>query len=295
MKTHIKPEVKAWTRRRWLGTGAAGLASFVTVAPVRAALGRSYAEKVLAKNPVAYWRLGEASGATAMDATKHGHDGAYHGTPILGQPGAIRSEKDTAVQLDGKQSYVEIPDHPDFSQPTSSKGMTVEVWMRPDVLEFPGETEDPYVMWLGKGQKGQDEWGLRFYSRKSTRPNRISAYIFNPGGGLGSGAYFEDKLNAGEWIHIVAAYSPGDTKKPTAGVSIYKNGKLRTGPTVPGATGTLYRAYNIVPAHGNMPLRLGSMNLKSFLTGALDEVAIYPHALTAAEILDHYTTGMRKA
>lgn len=189
---------------------------------------------------------------------------------------------------------MEIPDHPDFSQPTSGKGMTVEAWLRPDALDCPGETQDPYIMWLGKGQKGQSEWGFRFYTRKSTRPNRISAYIFNPEGGLGAGAYFQDTLKVGEWIDVVAVYDPGDMNTPMAGVSIYKNGKLRTGPTVPGATGTFYRAYNIVPAHGSMPLRLGTMNLKSFLTGALDEVAIYPYGLSGAEILDHYTTGTCK-
>lgn len=284
-----------WTRRRWLGvTGKTGLISLGAANPLGAATGRGYAEKVLAKNPVAYWRLGEASGTTAIDLTKRGHDGTYHGSPMLGQPGAIRSEPDTAVQLDGKQSYVEIPNHPDFSQPTSGKGMTVEAWMRPDVLEFPGETDDPYVMWMGKGQKGQDEWGLRFYPRNSTRPNRISAYIFNADGGLGAGAYFQDKLEPGEWIHVVAVYSPGDMKDPKAGVSIYKNGKLRTGPAVPGSTGTFYQAYKIVPAHGTMPVRLGTKNLKSFFPGALDEVAIYPRALTAAEILDHHTSGTRK-
>ena len=62
------------------------------------------------------------------------------------------------------------------------------------MLEFPGDTTDPFVHWLGKGEEGRHEWALRFYSRATARPNRISAYRFNAAGGLGSGAYFEDAL-----------------------------------------------------------------------------------------------------
>src|SRR5436190_1924896 len=87
---------------------------------------------------------------------------------------------------------VGLADHAAFSQPTSGAGLTVEVWVRPDALEFDGVSADPYVMWLGKGEKDKEEWALRFYSKKSKRPNRISAYLFNPSGGLGAGAYFED-------------------------------------------------------------------------------------------------------
>ena len=58
--------------------------------------------------------------------------------------------------------------------------------MRPDTLDFPGETKDPYVFWLGKGEPNNHEWAFRFYTRESERPNRISAYIFNKTGGLGS-------------------------------------------------------------------------------------------------------------
>ena len=60
-----------------------------------------------------------------------------------------------------------------------------------------------YVMWLGKGEKDEIEWGFRFYSKDSTRPNRISAYIWNANGGLGSSAYFQDELKAHEWLHAI--------------------------------------------------------------------------------------------
>jgi len=254
----------------------------------------AYSGVVLAKGPVGYWRVGEPIGPTALDASGNGYDGTYLGDPTFGQPGAIANDADTAIGFNGPdfRDYVEIP-HPDsaaFSQPTSGSGLSVEVWLRPDVLIFPGQTSDPYVHWLGKGIAGQHEWALRFYSQDTTRPNRISAYIFNPQGGLGAGAYFQDDLTPGEWIHIVACYEPGDQDTdPPAGVNIYKNGVHRLGPPSPG---TLYRTFGITPVHGTAPLRLGTRDFGSFLIGGVDEVAIYPRVLTAEEILENYNTGI---
>jgi hypothetical protein len=252
----------------------------------------SYQEMVLAKNPVGYWRLGDTAHKTAADASPHRRDGTYHGKP-KSTLGALRTDANKAVVLDGK-SYIEVADSAAFSQPTSGKGLTVGVWVRPDVLEFAGETPEGYIHWLGKGEAHQREWGLRFYSKKSKRPNRISAYIWSPAGGLGAGAYFEDDLKVGEWIHVVACYEPGDAHtsgKP--GVQIYKNGVHRTGPPAPG---TLYNnpRWQIKPAHGTAPLRLGTLDKKGFLVGGLDEVAIYPRVLTAREIAENYEAVQRR-
>src|SRR5262245_34530234 len=157
-----------WTRREFLGAaGLAGLAALGGTTALRAAAAANYERAVLAKKPVAYWRLGEAKGPDARDRTGNGHKGSYRGTPTFGERGALQGDPNTAIKLDGKGSYVEIPSHKDFSQPTSGKGLTVEVWVRPDVLSFAGETNDPYVFWLGKGEAKRHEWGLRFYSAKS--------------------------------------------------------------------------------------------------------------------------------
>lgn len=264
----------------------------------------AYSSVVLAKGPVGYWRLGELAGPTASDSSGDGYDGSYFGNPTLGQPGAINGDPDTAVRFNGPGSrdYVEIPDPADgssaFSQPTSGLGLTVEAWMRPDVLTFAGETSDIYIHWLGKcvSGSGQCEWGFRFYSLDSpTRPNRISAYIWNPGGGLGAGAYFEDPLVAGQWIHVVATYDPGDANTvPPAAVRIYHNGV----PSRP-SSGALYSSYNIFPVAGTLPVRLATRDAAitgsaavSYFIGALDEVAIYPRVLGPDEILENYNVGI---
>jgi hypothetical protein len=285
-----------WTRRQFLAvTGATGLTTCGVTRALCAAAVSNYEKAVLAKEPVGYWRLGEAKGQEALDSSANRHQGVYHGAPVFRERGALKDDPNTAIKLDGKGSYVEIADHKNFSQPTSGKGLTVEVWVRPDVLEFDGETTDPHVHWLGKGEAAHQEWGFRFYSKKSKRPNRISAYIWSPTGGLGAGAYFEDELKPGEWIHVVACYDPGDAlTKGKPGVHIYKNGVHRGGPP---SAGTLYDnpRWHIKPAHGPAPVRLGTRDRKSFLTGGLDEVAIYPRVLTAREIAENYEAGQGRA
>src|SRR5262249_38313674 len=200
--------------------------------PIQPAKLSPYAKHVLSLGPVGYWRLGEAKGPTAFDLSKHKHHGTYHGKPAFHQLGAIKKDPDHAVGLAPK-AYVEVPPSREFSI-HPKHGLTVEVWMRPDRLGFPGETKDPYVHWLRRGEKGALEWGFRFYSRKSSRPNRISAYAWNPDGKLGSGAYFEEPVRKGEWIHVVAVYQPPG---PGAGVLIYRDGVFKKGPP---SKGTLY-------------------------------------------------------
>jgi len=272
--------MRGQTRRRFLSSTGIPLA---TLLAERATLaGSSYSETVLKKQPVGYWRLGEKHGPEAADASGEGHTGQYIGKPIFGEPGAIAGDPDTSIGIKPSGNYVEISSSPQFSVASSGKGLSVEVWMRPDVLTFPGETSDPYVLWLGKGQEKEMEWGFRFYSKNSTRPNRISAYVWNADGGLGAGAYFEDKLKVGEWMHIVATFDPYTRKNPNAGVSIYKNGELRGSPAT--SKGALYSSYSIKPQAASAPVRLGTRDLGSFLTGGLDEVAIYPRKLTASEV-----------
>ena len=166
--------------------------------------------------------------------------------------------------------------------------------MRPDRLDFADTAAVKYIHWLGKGEERRYEWGFRFYTRgDGERPNRISAYIWNPSGQLGAGAYFQDRLVAGKWIHVVACYEPGNAtvRLRPGGVSIYKDGVFRQGPP---SRGTLYSNppdWKIMPQRGTAPVRLGTRDGKGFFIGGLDEVAIYPRVLSPEEIRWHYEVG----
>ncbi len=280
------------TRRVLLGRIAAAAAAAATLAPSVSAARVAYQKRVLAKHPVAYWRLDEPSGATARDLSNNAHEGSYRGGVIYRQRSAVQDEPAGAIGLNGVDAYVEVPDSTAFSQATSGRGLSVEAWFRPDRLRFSGQTSEHYVHWLGKGEAGAYEWGFRFYSQDSSRPNRVSAYLWNlssqrGASNEGAGAYFEDQLRPGAWLHVVACFDPGDAGNRFAGVSIYKNAVLRHGPAA--SRGARYASYDIHPRHGPAPVRLGTRDQSTFLAGGLSDVAIYPRVLTAGEILDNFS------
>jgi hypothetical protein len=164
------------------------------------------------------------------------------------------------------------------SVPTTGS-LTLETWIRPDTLQFPA-AQDGYVHFAGKGEPGAHEYVFRMHNRSSERPNRISAYAFNPDGGLGSGSYFQDSVTVGEWIHVAAVINTQSSAAyPDGYVKIYKNGQLRD-------TDSL-RDYSIKPIAGNAPLRIGTRDLNSFFLGAIAKFAVYGYELNAATLAQH--------
>jgi hypothetical protein len=205
------------------------------------------------------------------------------------------------LQFDGTTTnYVEVPnsglpDSADFS--VSPAGLTVAAWIRPDTLTFDnaqvgGDPLNPYLHWLGKGEgagpAGQQEWTFRIYSVNPDctdprptvcRRNRISFYLFNPSGGRGCGVAFQDDLEAGQWVHVVAVVDQGNQA-----MSIYKNGGVPTGDGdfLPRAT----FSYDglITPTPGAALLRMGTRDLVSFFQGALAHVRIWNRPLSGIDV-----------
>src|SRR5689334_4062719 len=109
-----------YSRRHWLATAAAASAGLLSRVPrLSAAAASHYRDRVLSKKPVGYWRLGDAAGPSVKDESGFNRHGTLHGTPVLHQPGALKHDEDASLTLDGKSSYVEVPDDPAFSIATS--------------------------------------------------------------------------------------------------------------------------------------------------------------------------------
>lgn len=179
-------------------------------------------------------------------------------------------------------SNVTIPDYDAFSPLNTTGKMTLSFWMRPDKLIFDRYTSssDPQqgnsIYFLGKGVPGAYEYECRMYNKDSPqRSNRISCYLFNKSGGVGTGSYFQDTITAGEWIHVVFTADGHQT-------SLYKNGILRdSGDIYDGGPGTYQY---IIQENTGTPFRLGTGDLKSYFDGALDDVTLWNRDLNATEI-----------
>jgi hypothetical protein len=237
----------------------------------------------------------------------------------------VTAQPQAYIKFDGSPgNYVEVPDPSsgDFTV-NAGEGLTVAAWVRPDALHFDhtdGSTQQ-YVHWLGKGEGSGDiaqhEWTFRIYSQDEPLPcpietcprlNRVSFYVFNlarpPGQQCqneGIGSYFQYPINdpdpivPGEWIHVAGVVDDRDGVKTTA---IYKNGNFircdRYQDTqAPGCQrlpvqGPGQCPRPITPTHGTAPVRIGHRDRLSFLNGAVAEVRIWNHALTAREVESVY-------
>jgi hypothetical protein len=136
---------------------------------------------------------------------------------------------------------------------------------------------------MGKGEPGKHEYAGRMYSftNSASRPNRISGYVFNLAGGLGSGSYFQDQVKKKEWIHVVIVIDTRLYTAPTSlTISIYKNGILRK--TTP------LSQFNVTPEPGTAALRIATRDLNSYFKGAIGKFALYGYALSSVKIKAHY-------
>jgi len=266
----------------------------------------SYDAAVLADLPIAFWAVNQAP-KSEPDLTGHGHDGSYPGNPT--PPHAALPNGDSVVVFDGVKQYLTVPSNAAFSIPTTGN-LTWEAWLRPDVLQFPHDDgSSGYVDWFGKCEhySATCEWEARMYDTTTqevpNRPNRFSAYVFNPTAKLGSGADWQPGagvIMAGSWYHVVGEYTlltqPADCTNAASypgSIDIWVNG-VKWNHASHGQTGCLSQ-YKVVPAANDSAVNIGTMAQDSFFQGAIGKVALYDHLLTQTQITNHFQLMTGKA
>lgn len=221
----------------------------------------TYASEVLTDSPLLYWKLDEASGTTAADATGNGRTGTISGTGVTySQTGATTSG--TALLLDGTAGNIK-------SAATMSPGtniVTFECWAKfasfnntDDLLaEYSPNYNSNNGAFLCDPCAAGGNWqiGLRSTSivaRSFTRPS------------------------TGAWHHFAFVY---DTSTATTRFVAY----------VDGVSQTLIGSGNVASGNfGTYNLNVGSRNAASlFLAATIDHVAFYAGELSSARVTAHY-------
>ncbi len=229
-----------------------------------------YVKLVLADAPMAYWSLGETSGTTAADYVG-GHDGEYTNVG-LGQPGYSTLALDGGAAFTGTDSYVgkisgtEI----NFSGHTS---FTIELWAKGAA----DQADEATLIGKGIGSDGTtatEQFAIDISSKK---------YRFFTRGSENTFIAAQATVGPNDtWQHLVGVYDDAQGL-----MHLYVNGELN-------GTGT-------TPAAGlrvsSDPVSIGSKRLgnepayNGAFLGVIDEVAIYPAALTAEQVAAHYTAA----
>jgi hypothetical protein len=181
---------------------------------------------------------------------------------LLNQPGALSSDSNPSASFDGAQSYVRVPPSPSLNM---TSAVTVEFWAKRRTIS------NGYQVLVGKPGDGRSKY--ENYSVWLTPSNKVTAYF---GNGKSVVSVQTPPITDTNWHYFVVTDN-GST------VRMYLDGALKQETTT-----TLQLTAN------NQPLNLGRSNDSNgfFFNGWLDEVAIYPTALSAPTILAHYNRAI---
>ena len=238
----------------------------------------AYADAVLADGPVAYLRLGEASGSTAADSSGNGNTGTYTSGPTLGVAGVVARTPDTAVDFDGVNDYVNIADSPDINNGGPFSEKSVELW-------FDADTVTPRQVLY---EQGGDSRGISVY----VEADMLYGLVWNvPSDGPGTPygpLVVSTPVTAGEQHHVVLVIDDvGDV------MELYLDG---TSVDTVGGVGPLHlHSANIGLGAMNDTARFADgteFGNGRYFDGTIDDLALYNSLLSAGRVLDHYLLGV---
>jgi serine protease AprX len=209
------------------------------------------AAAVLADRPAGYWRLGESAGPTAADSSGNGHAGTYAGGVANGVPGAT---PDGAAGFDGLTGSVAVPG---VDATSFASGFTLEAWVKTDAPQVNRGIAGKWTYFNGGGiLLWIDETGN--YSLVVT--NSFSNYLFTSVAPV-----------PGQWEHLVGTWDG-------ATLRLYRNGVQIGSKPFAGS-----------PASPSGDFTIGDYDgLGHHLSGAVDDVSFYGHALSPTQVASHY-------
>jgi mono/diheme cytochrome c family protein len=242
-----------------------------------------YVAEILADRPVGYWRFEEVQTVEGSVARHTGGDertetdrakidGVCHGTVVSadGVPGI----GGRALRFDGASGYIHIPAHPLFQ----SDAVTVEFWFRSE-QRFDRISSASFVSKADRSDDGSGYWSV---TGTSEIPGRDQGRLVSVTGPKDGGDHFvfsteAVQLNDGQWHHLVFSRSTDGEKR------LYVDGELSASAN----DGTV-----TVINDGPIYLGASSVNKGDFLSGEMDEVAIYANTLSPQRVAIHYATAV---
>jgi hypothetical protein len=221
----------------------------------------SYLTTVLADSPLGYYRFGEASGTTAVDASGNGNTGTISSSGVVyGVAGAPKYDANTAFRLTGSPGRVDLP----FS--SAGSAFTIELWVKPTSLPL-----STSARLAADSHTDADNNGFQLLM--NTNGNGGAIYF---GKGTGSGnAFFSFAFSTTAWAHVVGTYDGTH-------MYVYVNGSQ---------LGQAAFTGNISSSGFNISIGRNPAYNGDYFVGSVDECAAYRTALSQARIQAHYTAG----
>lgn len=229
-----------------------------------------YAQAVIAAKPLAYWRLEEWGGETALDCMPSKRHASYEAgiarwldgpsSPAFSGQGVINR----CAHFAGGRLRAKAGD--------LGETYSIELWLWNGL---PSNVRPITGYFVSRGQPGnRDAPGDHLYIGGSHGADRAGRLVFCTGNGSSQLLVGQSTLGSRQWHHVALVR---DRQK----AAIYLDGKLE-------ASGEMDRTL----PQGEVPLFIGGRcdGFANF-EGRLDEIALYARALTAGEILTHCEAG----
>jgi hypothetical protein len=226
----------------------------------------AYAEEVLRDEPLAYWRLGDATFPDAVDASGHGRVATYVGDVTLLQAGAVAADGDGAacfgISVAMQAGYVAMGDIFDFAEtPEGQPPFSLEAWVKPA-----GTSNDLQLPIVGT----VDYSGYMLMQMDGDRPS-IRRFL----GTAVDGTDGTTALPFDAYTHLVATFD-GQTLR------LYVDGEV---------AGVKAVTFGLPEEPAEFYLAANERMYQAF-TGCLDEVAVYGAALPEMRIAAHYAAAL---
>jgi len=232
-----------------------------------------YEATIRASAPVAYYRLDD-SGPSAVDSSGFGLTGTYGTGVAHPSTGLLATETTDAAALfaGGTNVSASLVTVPTSSLLQPATGVSLEAWVQQS-LPNPGQTNDLVAY-------GSSLTGLS-YTLQVLGNGTIGGFVTTASGyGLVLG---KTVIRPGR-VYLVDMVYTGST------IAVYIDGRLDA--SAP-ATGTIAYFSSVVP--NGLALGAAFGTNRPVFSGTLDEVAVYPAALSAAAIGAHWTEGSGNA
>jgi hypothetical protein len=209
---------------------------------------------------VGYWALDDDAGSFASDRSGNGNHGTLSSGNIpLWQPSG--GKINGALLFDGNGGYVNCGNDPDFNL---SDGLTVTAWIKVNAF-----TKD----WQAIVTKGDSAWRIHRYSNTNFIDFACTGLM---GGNYdwGSTVWGSTSVNDGQWHHVAGVYDYSASR-----VYLYVDGST-DGPN------SVRIGYGDISTNGfNVCIGENAQMRGRYWNGLIDDVRIYPIALTATQIL----------
>ncbi len=219
--------------------------------------------EIIGNNPVAFWRLGESSGTTAVDEVS-GADGTYTNGATLGGTGPFADVTTTAAGFDGVDDHVTIPDSNAYDLASG----TVQFW-------FNADTVSGKQGLIGRDARGNNDGDFRIQLKNGD----IEVRVEDGAGSNGGSVKALGAVSANTWYQLTVTFGAG-------GLQIYLNGDLLA------SDNTITNGID----GNNEPWVIaadpsGKKGVHNYFDGEIAEVAIFDSQLTEASIDGLYSAG----